>query len=107
MADARRERCCAEWLERLDAEQVPCVPVLRREELSEHPQIRANDLLIEDEHPLAGRMRQPRPAARFDRTPAAIQRPAPAQGQHTDEILDEAGYRPDEIDTLRNAGIVA
>jgi crotonobetainyl-CoA:carnitine CoA-transferase CaiB-like acyl-CoA transferase len=107
MAEALRERTTTEWLERLDAEQVPCAPVLRREELPDHPQIRANELLVEDEHPLAGRMRQPRPAARFDRTPAAIQRPAPALGQHTNEILDEAGYESEEIDSLREAGIIA
>jgi crotonobetainyl-CoA:carnitine CoA-transferase CaiB-like acyl-CoA transferase len=107
MAEALRERSTSEWLERLDAEQVPCAPVLRREELPDHPQIRANELLVEGEHPLAGRMRQPRPAARFDRTPASIQRPAPALGQHTDEILAEAGFNSYEIRNLRNTGIVA
>jgi crotonobetainyl-CoA:carnitine CoA-transferase CaiB-like acyl-CoA transferase len=103
-ADALKGRTTAEWLERLDARQVPCAPVLRREDLAQHPQIRENALLIESEHPSAGRMREPRPAARFDRTPARIRRPAPALGQHTDELL---GYGPAEIAALRASGAAA
>jgi crotonobetainyl-CoA:carnitine CoA-transferase CaiB-like acyl-CoA transferase len=94
-----RTRTTADWLERLDAEQVPCAPILPLSEVVQHPQIRANELLVESEHPVAGRIRQPRPAARFDRTPAGIERPAPTLGEHTREILRELGLatteRPD------------
>lgn len=107
MAEALRARPSAEWLARLEAEEVPCAPVLRREELAAHPQIRANALLVEDEHPTAGRMRQPRPAARFEGTPASIRRPAPTLGQHSDEVLAEVGYAPAEIAALREAGVTA
>jgi crotonobetainyl-CoA:carnitine CoA-transferase CaiB-like acyl-CoA transferase len=106
-AQALRGRTTAEWLARLDAHQVPCAPVLRREELADHPQIRENQLLVESEHPSAGRMREPRPAARFDRTPARIRRPAPALGEHTDELLAELGYAPEEIAALRASGAAA
>jgi len=107
MAEAMPKRTTAEWLERLDAEQVPCAPVVRREELPRHPQIRASDLIVESVHPHAGPMRETRPPAQFDRTPASIRRPAPALGQHTDEVLAEAGYSPDEIAELRRARVVA
>ena len=96
----------AEWLERLDAEQVPCAPILSRAELLTHPQIQANELIVESEHPHAGPMRQPRPAARFDATPAEIRRPAPLLGEHTDELLHELGLTPAEITALRNAGVI-
>ncbi len=105
MADALRARSTADWLERLDAEEVPCAPVLRREELADFPQIVENQLLDDTPHPHAGPMRQPRPAALFDRTPAAIRRPAPQLGEHTDEILAEHGYEPDEVARLREQSV--
>jgi crotonobetainyl-CoA:carnitine CoA-transferase CaiB-like acyl-CoA transferase len=52
-----------------------------------------------------GTVRQPRPAARFDRTPARIGGPAPRIGEHTDAILAEAGYGPDEIETMKASGV--
>ncbi len=114
-ADARLEltgavlktRTSAEWLERLDAEQVPCAPILSREEVIENTQVRANELIFESEHPHAGRMRQTRPAARFDRTPSELRLPAPALGEHTDAVLAELGISPEERRELRNAGVVA
>lgn len=102
-----RTRSTAEWLERLEAEDVPCAPVLRREELLSHPQIEANELVVRTEDPRGGSIRQPRPAERFDRTPSALRLPAPALGEHTDELLGELGLAPDAIATLRAAGSVA
>ncbi len=101
-----RTRTTAEWMERLEAEGVPCAPVLTRNQMIDHPQIAANGTVVEVDHPHAGRLRQARPAARFEATPAEIRRGAPALGEHTDEILAEAGLDPDEIATLREAGVV-
>ena len=80
-----------EWLERLEDEGVPCAPVLTRNEMVDHPQIVANDIVQSYEHPQAGTLRQARPAARFDRTPAASQIGAPVLGEHTHELLGEIG----------------
>lgn len=79
------------WLARLDAEQVPCAPILPLSEVIRHPQIKANELLFETDHPVAGRIRQARAAAQFDATPTTLERPAPTKGQHTEEILAELG----------------
>jgi crotonobetainyl-CoA:carnitine CoA-transferase CaiB-like acyl-CoA transferase len=103
-AEVLATRSSAEWLERLDANGVPCAPVLQRHQVIEHEQIRINGTVTEQEHPIAGRIRQPRPAARFDRTPAGIQRHAPTLGEHTDEILGELGF---DAEKLRAAGVVA
>lgn len=96
----------AAWLAKLEAEGVPCAPVLTRDEVVENDQVLANEILIETDHPHAGRLRQTRPAARFDRTPAGVGRGAPLLGEHTDEILGEAGLSADEIAALRDAGVL-
>jgi crotonobetainyl-CoA:carnitine CoA-transferase CaiB-like acyl-CoA transferase len=93
MQEVLRERTTEEWLARLDAHQVPCAPILTRDEMLQHPQILANELIVESDAPPSGRMRQPRPAERFDATPSSLRRPAPLLGEHTDEVLTELGLR--------------
>jgi crotonobetainyl-CoA:carnitine CoA-transferase CaiB-like acyl-CoA transferase len=104
MAEVLRTRSTAHWLEVLDREDVPCAPVLTRDAVHLDPQVRANGLLVEDDHPVVGRVRQPRPAEQLDGTPSAIRRPAPRLGEHTDEVLAEAGLDPHEIAALRAGG---
>jgi len=104
MAAAIAEKPTEHWLEVLDREDVPCAPVLMRDEVHLHPQVIANGIVVEDEHPVAGRVRQARPAERMDGTPSEISRPAPTLGQHTDEVLGEFGFSEAEITSLREAG---
>ena len=91
-----------DWLDRLDAADVPCAPVLRRGDVMHNPQVVNNRMIEEFDQPMLGRVRQPRPAARFDATPARIGGPAPAIGEHTDSILTELGYSAQEIDALKH-----
>jgi len=106
MAEVLRRRTTAQWLERLEAEDVPCAPVLDRRGVVAHPQIVANALIEESVHPIGGPMRQPRPAERFDRTPSSLRRPAPSLGEHTDEVLGELGLAPAELLSLHERGVV-
>lgn len=92
--DALLARPASVWLDRLTAEDVPCAPVLTRSQVIRHPQVVAGGTLVETDHPVAGRLRQARPAARFSATPAAIRRGAPALGEHTAEVLAEIGFAP-------------
>ena len=113
-ADARLEmtaevlatRSSDEWLKRLDEHEVPCAPIVRREELADNVQVVENQILVESEHPLTGRMRQPRPAARFEATPSELRRPAPGHGEHSAELLAELGLDSSEIDSLRADGVL-
>ena len=83
----------AEWLERLDAADVPCAPILRRSEIIHNEQVVARGLIAELDQPGVGRVRQPKPAARFERNEAAIAGPAPRIGEHSREVLARARLR--------------
>jgi len=106
-ADVLRTRNSEEWLERLDAEQVPCAPINRKEDVLNDPQVIANELIVESLHPHAGQMRQARPAARFEKTPSELLRqPAPLLGEQTNAVLSELGVSPDRLAALREAGTI-
>ena len=72
-----------------------------------HPQVKANETIVEYDHSSAGRIRQARPPAQFSETPAEVRFGAPSLGQHTDEILMEAGFDEGSIAVLRASGILA
>lgn len=96
-----------ELLARLGREDVPCAPVLTRWQLLDDAQIAANGTIGIHEDERLGRVRQPRPAARFDRTPAAVQALAPFLGADNAAILGELGYSGEEIGRLAEAGVLA
>ena len=68
-AEVLKTNSSAYWLERMDSRSVPCAPVLSRPQVIEQEQVKVNALLFEYDHPGLGRVRQPRSAAQFDRTP--------------------------------------
>jgi crotonobetainyl-CoA:carnitine CoA-transferase CaiB-like acyl-CoA transferase len=95
----------AEAMGRMERERVPCGVVLTPAELSDDPHARAIGLLVDDVHPVAGPIRQPRHPIRFPGTPATLGGPAPMLGQHTDDILTELGLG-DRIAALRADHVV-
>jgi len=97
-------RPSAEWLDKLTTADVPCGPVLTRNQMIRHPHVQALELLEEYEHPKAARLRQSRAAARFSKTPPSIRKGAPALGEDTEAVLGEIGYSAAEIAALRAAG---
>jgi crotonobetainyl-CoA:carnitine CoA-transferase CaiB-like acyl-CoA transferase len=90
----------------LEANQVPFGIVRAVDEIRDDPQVIANGIFSEFDHPAAGRVRHHRPPTHFHGTPTELREPAaPTLGQHSDEILAETG-RGDRIDELRTAGVV-
>jgi crotonobetainyl-CoA:carnitine CoA-transferase CaiB-like acyl-CoA transferase len=96
----------SEILPRLLANDVPSAPILSRFELLQEEQVRENQILEVFESEKLGKMRMPRPAARFDRTPAAIRAMAPFLGADNAAILNELGYGADDIARFENAKVV-
>ncbi len=99
-------RTTQEWMTLFEREEVPCAPALTRNEVIKHPQIIASEILIETDHPVAGRLRQTRTPARFEGTPTEIRQGAPRLGEHNLEILTELGFDATEIDALRAKGTI-
>jgi len=106
-AEVLRTNTTEYWLERLDACEVPSAPVLSRPEVIEQEQVQVNQILTEYDQPGLGRVRQPRPAARFEATPTNTEQVAAALGEHGHEILREAGFAENEIENLTASGVLA
>jgi len=100
------DRTTVEWLARLDAEDVPCAPVLRRSEIVANEQVVARGIIEELEQPSVGRVRQPKPAARFEERPPTITGPAPRIGEHSREILRDLGFDDEAITALSVSKVV-
>ena len=94
-------RPAAHWLAVLDAAEVPCGPIYTLDEVYKDPHVLARGMLIELEHPRAGKVPQIGVPVKFSLTPGRITRPAPTLGQHTQEVLQEAGFTHQEIESLR------
>ena len=99
-----RELTTDVWIARLESLDVPCAPVLTRRGMIGHPQINANGLVVETDHPEAGRLRQTRSAAQFSVTEPEYRRGAPVLGGQTREILSEHGFDQDAIAVLEASG---
>ncbi|MEX2081608.1 MAG: CoA transferase, partial [Dehalococcoidia bacterium] len=101
------EEPSARWLERLRAEDVPCALVQTHAELAGDEQLLANGYLQTVEHPDRGPLVVAGPQVALSATPAGVTTAAPRTGEHTDEILGEAGLSDEEIAGLRERGVVA
>ena len=100
------KKTTAEWIEVFENEGVPCAPALTRAEAIEHPQVVASEIVVEKQHPIAGRVRQARTAARFESTPADEWRGAPRLGEDNVEVLREVGYGHKEIAEFTRDGVI-
>jgi crotonobetainyl-CoA:carnitine CoA-transferase CaiB-like acyl-CoA transferase len=94
------------WLEKLGDAEIPCGPVNSYAEVFNDPHVLARQMLMEVEHPVAGRVRMTGINVKLSRTPGALQRPAPTLGQHTHQVLRTLGYQDQTIDQLKVAGVI-
>ena len=100
------EKTRAEWLEILASHDIPAGPVKTVQEFMDDPAVRHHDMVHEYEHPEVGRLRVMGQPLVFADTPTRDPGPPPTLGQHTDEILREAGYDAATIAELRARKVV-
>ena len=94
-----------EWLEQMLAAEIPCGPIYAIEDALNDPHVQARRFIVQLEHPTAGLIRSLAFPATFSDTPLTYRRPPPRLGEHTEEVLAELGYGPDDIQRLRTEGI--
>lgn len=88
------------WLDRLRTADIPCGPVNRLEDLRNDPHLKAAGFFRPFSHPTEGEMEIPETGLRFDRQPLPVRRHHPGLGEHSREILTEAGFSDAEIDEI-------
>jgi crotonobetainyl-CoA:carnitine CoA-transferase CaiB-like acyl-CoA transferase len=99
-----RARPMRDWLAALEAEGVPCGPINSIAEMAADPHTAARQMVVELEHPRAGRTRALGLPIKLSATPGRVSRAAPLLGQHTREVLAEYGFARAEIEALVESG---
>ena len=93
-----------EWLQIFEKGGVPAGPVLSITEMHADPQAIAREMIVSTRHPVAGDVKTIGLPVKFSETPGGVTRPAPVKGEHTREVLTQAGFSDDEIDKMLASG---
>ncbi len=107
VAEMIATRSSAYWLEAFDKADIPVAPLYSVDDLIEDPHLREVGMIKEVTHPSEGRLRTPAPVGNYTETPLSIRRNAPRLGEHTQEILAEAGFDEAAVAALVEAGVAA
>ena len=92
------------WLALLEANDIPCGPINDYAQVFADPHVIAREMVVETDHPTLGRLKTLGSPIKMSATPADVSRRAPQLGEHTDEVLREAGFSAEEIVALRQSG---
>jgi len=107
MNEVMKTRTTREWLDLLEPAGIMCGPVNNIAQVVEDPHIREREMVVEVEHPRAGKLKVTGTPMKFSRTPCRIEKACPDIGEHTGEILSSLlGISPAEIDELRMEKVI-
>jgi crotonobetainyl-CoA:carnitine CoA-transferase CaiB-like acyl-CoA transferase len=97
-------RSTADWLEVLRRLEIPCGEIVELEDIPNDPHLQAVGFFRKETHPTEGDITVPDTSVQFSRTPASIDRLQPKLGEHSAEVLREAGLSENEIEEMRAIG---
>jgi crotonobetainyl-CoA:carnitine CoA-transferase CaiB-like acyl-CoA transferase len=100
------KRTVAEWVELLSAEGVPCTSVNSIDKVVADEQVLLRDMVVETEHPTAGKIKMAGLPIKLSSTPGALRTPPPLLGEHSRSVLRQAGFAATEIESLLDAGVI-
>jgi len=95
-----KTRTTREWLDLLEANDIPCVRLNQLDDLIDDPHLKAVGFFQEMDHPTEGRLRLTGIPSRWSKSRPSVDRPPPRLGEHSVEVLREAGFAPAEIERL-------
>ncbi|GHH99326.1 CaiB/BaiF CoA transferase family protein [Neobacillus kokaensis] len=95
-----------EWIELFSQHNIPCGPIATMDQVFDHPQVVARDMVVQVDHPEAGTVKLVGSPIKLSRTKTRIERHPPIAGEHTNEILQEAGYSFEAIEKLKQTKII-
>jgi len=101
-----RLRTTADWMGILHRQRIPCGPILNLQQVFTDPQVLHNGMVLAHDHPTAGPRRLLGFPLKLSAAPLAIRLPAPALGEHTEELLAGLGYSPTSIEQFRREGVL-
>jgi formyl-CoA transferase len=104
--EALQAKSAEEWEALLSAADVPCSVARPIEDMFDHPQVKALDMVAHTTHPVVGGMRMLGVPINFSKMSSRRQQPAPALGEHTAEILQSLGYTADQVADLKRAKVI-
>ncbi len=101
-----RQKSTEQWVEIMETSGVPCGRIRTIDQVLTDPHVKIREMVVEQEHPLAGTIKLIGVPTKLSLTPGAITMPPPTLGQHTDEILSNLGYNADKIAAWREKGVI-
>ncbi len=106
IAAVTRTRSSADWVEALNAAEVPCGPIYAMDQVFADPQVQHLQMAPKVQHPQLGEVALVGQAIKLSRTPSELKTATPGFGEHTDAVLGELGYTAEQVAAMRTEGVV-
>lgn len=101
-----RRRSMDEWLQLFSENNIPCAPINTMDRVFKNPQIHAREMVVEMKHPQAGMIKLVGSPLKLSRSKVSMERHPPLAGEHTEEILQRAGFSAEKINWLKKSKII-